>query len=54
MLIYYLKNSFDNIIVTMVPDKRVYMICLHPVDRTISWHTHRIPEGLEGFWELNY
>ena len=37
--------------ITMVPDERIYMICFHPLTKKITWHTKRIPKGLENYWE---
>ena len=31
--------------------EHVYMICYHPITKKISWHTNRVPEGLENFWK---
>ena len=29
----------------------VYMVCVDPTDGSIAWHTKRIPEGWEDFWD---
>ena len=34
----------------VIPDD-VYMVNVHPVTKKIYWHTKRIPEGLENFWD---
>ena len=28
----------------------VYMVCVDPTDGSVSWHTKRVPEGWEDFW----
>ena len=28
----------------------VYMVCVDPTDGSVSWHTQRVPEGWEDFW----